>query len=50
VEVETQPPTTDLVATLKAGLGRKELAKVSPGKTKPEPVSEERPVRRKRAS
>jgi DNA end-binding protein Ku len=50
VEVETRPPTTDLVATLQASLGRKELAKVSPGKTKPEPVSEKRPVRRKRAS
>ena len=50
VEVETRPPTTDLVETLKASLGRKELAKVSPGKTKREPVSEKRPVRRKRAS
>jgi DNA end-binding protein Ku len=34
VEVETRPPTTDLVATLQASLGRKELAKVSPRKTK----------------
>jgi hypothetical protein len=50
VEVEARPPTTDLVATLKASLGRKELAKVSPGKIKREPVSEKRPVRRKRAS
>jgi DNA end-binding protein Ku len=50
VEVETRPPTTDLVATLEASLGRKELAKVSPGKSKREPVSEKRPVRRKRAS
>ena len=50
VEVETRPPTTDLVATLEASLGRKELAKVSPGKSKREPASEKRPVRRKRAS
>jgi DNA end-binding protein Ku len=50
VEVETRPPTTDLVATLQASLGRKELAKVSPGKAKPEPVSEKRPARRKRVS
>jgi hypothetical protein len=50
VEVEARPPTTDLVATLQASLGRKELAKVSPGKSKREPVSEKRPVRRKRAS
>jgi DNA end-binding protein Ku len=50
VEVETRAPTTDLVATLEASLARKELAKVSPGKSKREPVSEKRPVRRKRAS
>jgi DNA end-binding protein Ku len=50
MEVETRPPTTDLVGTLKASLERKELAKVSPGKTRPEPVSEKRPARRKRAS
>jgi hypothetical protein len=50
VEVETRPPTTDLVATLEASLGWKELAKVSPGKSKREPVSEKRPARRKRAS
>jgi DNA end-binding protein Ku len=50
VEVETRPPTTDLVETLKASLGRKELAKVSPGKSTREPASEKRPVRRKRAS
>jgi DNA end-binding protein Ku len=49
VEVEAQPPTADLVATLEASLGRKELAKVSPGKSTREPVSEKRPVRRKRA-
>jgi DNA end-binding protein Ku len=50
VEVETRPPTTDLVATLEASLTRKELAKVSPEKSKREPVSEKRPARRKRAS
>ena len=50
VEVETRPPTTDLVETLKASLDRKDLAKVSPGKSKREPASEKRPVRRKRAS
>ena len=50
VEVETRPPTTDLVATLEASLARKELAKVSPGKAKREPVAEKRPARRKRAS
>jgi DNA end-binding protein Ku len=50
VEVESQPPTTDLVTTLQASLGRKELAKVTSGKSKREPVSEKRPARRKRAS
>jgi DNA end-binding protein Ku len=50
VEVETRPPTTDLVATLQASLGRKELAKVSPGKSKQEPVATKRPARRRRAS
>jgi non-homologous end joining protein Ku len=49
-EVETRPPTTDVVATLEASLGRKELAKISPGKSKREPMSEKRPVRPKRAS
>lgn len=50
VEVETRPPTTDLVEMLKASLGRKELAKVAPGKSKQEPVQTKRPVRRRRAS
>jgi DNA end-binding protein Ku len=50
MEVETPPPTTDLVATLKASLGRKELAKVSPEKSTREPAAQKRPVRRKRAS
>jgi DNA end-binding protein Ku len=50
VEVEARPPTTDLVETLKASLGRKELAKVAPGKSKQEPVATKRPARRRRAS
>jgi hypothetical protein len=50
VEVEARPPTTDLVETLKASLGRKELAKVSPGKSKQEPVATKRPARCRRAS
>jgi DNA end-binding protein Ku len=50
MEVEARPPTTDLVATLQASLGRKELAKVSPGKSKQEPVATKRPARRRRAS
>jgi DNA end-binding protein Ku len=48
VQVETRPPTTDLVATLEASLGRKELAKVSPGKSNQEPVATK--ARRRRAS
>jgi DNA end-binding protein Ku len=50
VEVEARPPTTDLIETLKASLGRKELAKVTAIKSKPEPASTKRPVRRRRAS
>jgi hypothetical protein len=51
VEVEARPPTTDLVATLKASLGRKELAKVpAASKSKPEPVPAKRPARRRRVS
>ena len=46
LEVETRPPTTDLVATLKASLGRKELAKAPP-KSKLEPAPAKRPVRRR---
>jgi DNA end-binding protein Ku len=38
VEVEARPPTTDLVATLKASLGRKELAKAAPAKAAQEPA------------
>jgi DNA end-binding protein Ku len=50
VEVEVRPPTTDLVETLKASLGRKELAKVTSTPARQEPVSGKRPVRRRRAS
>ena len=50
VEVEVRPPTSDLVATLKASLGRKELAKASPAKSEEEPASVKRPARRRRAS
>jgi DNA end-binding protein Ku len=50
VEVETRPATTDLVATLQASLGRKELAKVTAATSKKEPVPTKRPVRRRRAS
>ena len=48
VEAADRPATTDLVATLKASLGRKELAKVSSRKS--EQVPSKRPVRRRRAS
>jgi DNA end-binding protein Ku len=37
VEVEVRPPTSDLLATLKASLGRKELAKASPAKSEGSP-------------
>jgi DNA end-binding protein Ku len=49
VEVEARPATTDLVATLKASLERKELAKAAP---RPEKQAEpaKRPARRRRAS
>jgi DNA end-binding protein Ku len=50
VEVEVRLPTSDLVATLKASLGRKELAKASPAKSEEEPASVKRPARRRRAS
>ncbi len=50
LEVEDRPPTTDLVATLKASLGRKGLAKAAPTRAdqKAEPVKQ--PARRRRAS
>jgi DNA end-binding protein Ku len=51
VEVESRPATTDLVATLKASLGRKELAKASAtAKSAEEPAPVRRPARRRRAS
>jgi DNA end-binding protein Ku len=50
VEVEARPPTTDLVATLKASLGRKELAQVTSATSAEAPTSAKRPVRRRRAS
>jgi hypothetical protein len=49
VEVEARPPTTDLVATLKASLGRKGLAKASSTRSA-EPTPAKRPARRRRAS
>jgi DNA end-binding protein Ku len=51
LEVEARPPTTDLVATLKASLGRKALAKApATAKSAEEPAAEKRPARRRRAS
>jgi DNA end-binding protein Ku len=47
--VEARPPTTDLVATLKASLGRKALAKAPP-KSEGEIASAKRAVRRRRVS
>jgi DNA end-binding protein Ku len=50
IEVEARTPTTDLVATLKASLERKGLAKASPAKSKEEPTPAKRPARRRRVS
>jgi DNA end-binding protein Ku len=50
VEAEDRPPTTDLVATLKASLGRKALAKTVPTKAEQELTPAKRPARRRRAS
>jgi DNA end-binding protein Ku len=50
LEVAERPPTTDLVATLKASLERKPLAKAPAPPAKPEPTPSKRPVRRHRAS
>ena len=50
VEVEARPPTTDLVATLKASLGRKPLAKTPPTESTQEPTSSKGPARRRHAS
>ena len=50
MEVEARPPTTDLVGTLKASLGRKALAKASSTKSAQEPAPASRSTRRRRAS
>ena len=50
VEVKARPPTTDLIATLKASLERKELAKASPTKPESKPEPAKRPARSRRAS
>jgi non-homologous end joining protein Ku len=49
VEVEARPPTTDLVATLKASLDRKALAKV-PAKSEQQAEPAKRPARHRRVS
>ena len=50
IEVEDRPATSDLVATLKASLGRKELAKTARSRSEQEATPEKRPARRSRAS
>jgi DNA end-binding protein Ku len=50
VEVEARPPTTDLVATLKASLERKVLAKAAPTKADQKTAPARQPARRRRAS
>ena len=50
VEVEARPPTTDLVATLKASLERKGLAKAAPTKADQKTAPARQPARRRRAS
>jgi len=45
VEVEARPPTTDLIATLKASLGRNELAKAARANSALEPAAVKRPAR-----
>jgi DNA end-binding protein Ku len=50
LEVEARPPTTDLVATLKASLERKGLAKASATKSVQETTPAKQPARRRRAS
>jgi DNA end-binding protein Ku len=50
LEIEARPPTTDLVETLKASLGRKELAKAAPTKADQKTTSAKQPARRRRAS
>jgi len=50
VEVEARPPTTDLVATLKASLERKGPAKAASTKVDQKTTSTKRPASRRRAS
>ncbi|HWC02670.1 MAG TPA: Ku protein [Methylomirabilota bacterium] len=50
IEVDARPSTTDLVATLKASLGRKPLAKTASAADAAPPTKIKRPVRRQRAS
>ena len=50
LEVEARPPTADLVATLKASLERKGLAKAAPTKADQKTPSAKHPARRRRAS
>jgi hypothetical protein len=50
VEVEDRPATSDLVATLKASLERKALAKAPASKSEREAAPAKRPARRRRAS
>jgi len=50
LEVAERPPTTDLIATLKASLGRKPLVKAQAGEPEPASAPAKRPARRRRAS
>jgi DNA end-binding protein Ku len=50
VEVEARPPTTDLVATLKASLERNALAKAPSSKSEQEAAPAKQPARRRRVS
>ena len=50
VEIEARPATTDLVATLKASLGRKGLAKAAPTKADQKAEPAKQPAGRRRAS
>jgi DNA end-binding protein Ku len=50
VGVETRPPTTDLVGTLKASLERKGPVKAAPAKADQKTMPAKQPARRRRAS
>jgi DNA end-binding protein Ku len=50
IEVEARPPTTDLIATLKASLERKGPSKAAAPKPVPKAEQAKRPARRRRAS